>query len=102
MYITDRYESKIQQFMVAGSAPDVIVFQDESFPNYVNAGQFADRTSFLDTPGYEIRLEEFYDTAVESFGRHEGEDGERRWHTYGIPLEGGCNMLLYNPRWSKP
>ena len=96
LYITDRYESKIQQLMVAGSAPDVIVFQDETFPNFVDAGQFADLTSFLDTPGYGIDLDDFYDTAVKTFGRYEGTRENRRWHTYGIPQEGGCNMLYYN------
>ena len=95
-YITDRYESKIQQLLVAGSAPDVIVFQDESFPNYVEAGQFEDLTPFLDTPGYEIALEGFFDTAVQTFGRYEGEGEDRTWHMYGIPTEGGCNILFYN------
>ena len=46
-YITDRYESKIQQLLVAGAAPDVIAFQDESFPNFVNAGQFEDLRSLF-------------------------------------------------------
>ena len=98
VYITDRYESKIQQLLVAGSAPDVITFQDESFQNFVNAGQFEDLTPYLQTPGYEIDLEAFYDTAVESFGRYEGEGDRRSWHMYGIPQEGGCNMLFYNKK----
>ncbi len=96
LYITDRYEAKIQQLVVAGAPPDLIVFQDETFPNYVDAGQFTDLTPFLDTPGFEINLDEFYNTAVETFGRYEGTGENRRWHAYGVPLEGGCNMLYYN------
>ena len=30
--VTDRYEAKIQQLLMAGVAPNVMGFQDESFP----------------------------------------------------------------------
>ena len=78
-YITDRYAAKIQQLIVAGAAPDVMAFQDEPFPNYVNAGQFEDLTDYLDTPGYAIDLDDFIPSAVTSFGRFEGTGADRSW-----------------------
>lgn len=97
-YITDRYAAKIQQLTVTGVAPDVMAFQDEPFPKYVEAGQFEDLPGYLDTPGYAIDLDDFFPSAVESFGRFEGIGTDRTWRMYGIPTEGGCNLIFYNKR----
>ncbi|MEW6358259.1 MAG: sugar ABC transporter substrate-binding protein [Planctomycetota bacterium] len=87
-----RYEGKIQQLLVANAAPDVILFQDEPFPGFVNSGKFEDLTPYVKTPGEEIALGEFWETSVKSFGRDEGGS----WRQYGVPIWGGCNLVLYN------
>ena len=95
-YITDRYEAKIRQLLVADAAPDVMLFQDEPFPNFVDSGKFEDITPWLTTPGRRIDPREFWDTSVEVFGRHEGAGEARSWRMYGVPIWGGCNLILYN------
>jgi len=85
-----RYETKIQQQIVSGDAPDVIMFQDEPFPTFAPRG-FADLTEFLDTPGRSVDLHrDFFDTAVESFML------DARPHA--LPLFGGGVLIVWNKR----
>jgi ABC-type glycerol-3-phosphate transport system substrate-binding protein len=85
-----RYETKIQQQIVSGDAPDVMMFQDEPFETFASRG-FADLSDLLDTPGASINLRrDFYDTAVQSFLL----DGR----PYGIPLFGGDLLVIWNKR----
>jgi multiple sugar transport system substrate-binding protein len=79
-----RYETKIQQQLVAGNAPDVIMFQDEPFPNFAPKG-FADLGDLIRRDGIDLERD-YFDTAVESFTV----DGRVR----GMPLFGG-NVLIY-------
>jgi multiple sugar transport system substrate-binding protein len=95
-YIPTRYEAKIQQLIVAGDPPDVILFQDEPFPRFVASGRIEDLTPYLDRPGFEIDLDTFYSTAVQAFGVRKRIDGQSRPRQYGIPIWGGCNLLYYN------
>jgi multiple sugar transport system substrate-binding protein len=85
-----RYDTKIQQQIVSGDAPDVMMFQDEPFVTFAPRG-FADLTEFLDTPDLSVDLrEDFYDTAVKSFmlnGR-----------LHGMPLFGGDVLIIWNKR----
>ena len=91
-----RYESKIQQMLVANVAPDVIMFQDEPFPKFVDTGKFEDLTPWLKTPGQEVNLDDLWETAVDSFDRYEGEGSRRSRRMYGLPIFGGCNLIFYN------
>jgi len=79
-----RYATKIQQQLVAGNAPDVIMFQDEPFPNFAPKG-FADLTDFIRRDGVDLEAD-YWPTAVDSFTI----DGKLR----GMPLFGG-NVLIY-------
>ena len=109
-YVTTRYEAKMRQLFVAGAAPDVMLYQDEPFPaliqRVVDAAtgktlvepQFLDLTAFADQRGEDLRLKRFYDSAVRCFGRWEGTGPRRRWHQYGLPVWGGCNLIFYNKR----
>lgn len=85
-----RYETKIQQQIVSGDAPDVMMFQDEPFVTFAPQA-FADLTEFLDDPNESIDLHgDFFDTAVESFlieGR-----------PLGMPLFGGDVLIMWNKR----
>jgi len=88
-YITDRYEAKIQQLLVADAAPDVILFQDEPMPQFARAGKFEALDPWLKTPGLELNLErDYWDTSVISFA-YEGKQ-------YGVPIWGGDNLIFYN------
>ncbi len=87
--VGQRYESKIQQLLVADAAPDVLLFQDEPFPKFARTGKFAELDEFMRAPGYEIDLHrDYYPTAWQSFvfqGR-----------TYAIPIWGGANLIFTN------
>ncbi len=88
-YITDRYEAKIQQLLVADDAPDVILFQDEPMPRFIDTGKFECLDRWCKTPGLEIHLQrDYWDTAVWSFQK----DGR----AYGIPIWGGDCLVIYN------
>jgi len=80
------YATKIDQQMVAGDAPDVMLFQDEPFPRYARE-QFADLGPLLANDGpSRDRLDDCWPTAVSSF-QHEGK-------LHGLPVNGG-NVLIY-------
>jgi ABC-type glycerol-3-phosphate transport system substrate-binding protein len=83
-----RYETKIQQQLVAGNAPDVILFQDEPFPNFAPKG-FAALDEFVHRDGINLHRD-YFDTAVASFML----DGQLR----GMPLWGGDNLIYCNRR----
>lgn len=100
-YIPGRYEDKVRQQLVGHVAADVILYQDEPFFTLVDAGNFADLTGRLAAEhgdrGLRPWLEErFWPTAVESFGRPEGEGEARRWHQYALPIWGGSNLVYAN------
>jgi multiple sugar transport system substrate-binding protein len=106
-YFPSRYDQKIQQLMVAADAPDVILYQDEPFPNIIERDaargiepKFADLTELAARRGERLTreglLETFWATSVEAFGRWEGEGAGRAWHQYGLPVWGGCNLFYYN------
>jgi len=106
-YFPSRYDQKISQLLVAGDAPDVILYQDEPFPNIIetdpNRGiepKFANLTRLAAEQGQALTrdwlLQTFWQTSVEYFGRWEGRGAERAWQQYGMPVWGGCNLFYYN------
>jgi multiple sugar transport system substrate-binding protein len=104
-YFPSRYEQKIQQLLVADDAPDVMLYQDEPFPNITevdpNTGaqsKFLNLTRYAaeHDPAGQFDPNEFWRTAVEYFGRWEDRGRESRWQQYAIPIWGGCNLFYYN------
>ena len=107
-YFPSRYDQKIGQLMVADDAPDVILYQDEPFPNLIERSaargiepKFANLTVVAASQGQELTrealLRDFWATSVDSFGRWEtAADGGRTWCQYGMPVWGGCNLFYYN------
>jgi len=108
-YFPSRYEQKIGQLLVADDAPDVILYQDEPFPNIIehdpNRGiepKFANLTRLSRRLGEgeactrEALLKTFWRTSVEYFGRWEGPGEDRAWQQYALPVWGGCNLFYYN------
>lgn len=84
------YEAKIQQGLVAGDAPDVMMFQDEPLPIFADRG-FADLTELIGTAGCPIDPNrDCHETAVRSFVLN----GRLR----GMPLFGGNILILWNKR----
>ncbi len=82
------YATKIDQQLVAGTAPDVILFQDEPFPRYA-VDQFADLDAFLtDDPESRSRLADCWPTAERSF--------EAGGVLRGVPIMGGCVLIYCN------
>jgi len=99
-YITDRYEEKIQQLLLANDAPDVMLFQDEPLPRFVSSGKFLPLDDLCRTPGLEVDLDrDYWDTAVASFRLDSAlrqAPGASDGTTYGIPIWGGDCLLIYN------
>lgn len=83
------YLTKIDQQLVAGAGPDVLMFQDEPFPRYA-AENFVDLNAFVAGDSeFAAQLTDCWPSAVESF-----RDGES---LRGMPIHGG-NVLVYcNP-----
>ena len=83
------YLTKIDQQLVAGAAPDVMMFQDEPFPRY-SAEHFVDLGMLNeDDADFASQLADCWPTAIESF-----RDGDV---LRGMPIHGG-NVLVYcNP-----
>jgi multiple sugar transport system substrate-binding protein len=74
--------------LVAGTAPDVILFQDEPFPRYA-VDQFADLDAMLaDDPESRRRLADCWPTAARSF--------EVGGVLRGVPIMGGCVLIYCN------
>jgi len=88
-YITDRYEEKIQQLLLADAAPDIILFQDEPMPRFITSGKFEQLDDYCTRSDLPVDLgRDYWDTAVWSFQQ----DGK----TYGIPIWGGDCLVIYN------
>jgi len=87
-YITDRYEDKIQQLLLADAAPDVILFQDEPMPRFISSGKFEPLDSWRAKEGLEARLEDYWETSVTAF--------QENGITYGMPIWGGDCLIIYN------
>jgi multiple sugar transport system substrate-binding protein len=88
-YITDRYEGKIQQQLLADEAPDVILFQDEPIPRFAATGKFEVLDPYCAREDLGLNLNrDYWKTAVESF-QYEGKQ-------YGIPVWGGDCLVIYN------
>jgi len=106
-YFPSRYDQKIGQLLVADDAPDVILYQDEPFPNIIERDvsrgiepKFANLTAIAaahgETLDRQTLLETFWTTSVDYFGRWEGRGAARSWQQYGMPIWGGCNLFYYN------
>jgi multiple sugar transport system substrate-binding protein len=108
-YFPSRYQQKIGQLLVADDAPDVILYQDEPFPNIIERDpdrgiepKFANLTKLAAACGEgdqltrEALLKTFWTTSVDYFGRWEGRGEDRAWQQYGMPVWGGCNLFYYN------
>ena len=58
---SDNYPSAISLAFQNGEAPDIMVYQNDMFQNWVNAGKYADLTPFMDDEFKEIFGENFYE-----------------------------------------
>jgi len=87
-HIPRNYEMKVLAEMAGGVAPDVLVFQDEPFPEFAKRHVFEPLDAYMERDGFDTS--EFFDIASESF-RYEGVQ-------YGIPKDGGVVVLFYNKR----
>lgn len=80
------YMPKIEQQLMAGDAPDVMMFQDEPFPRYAS-DHFLSVDEFASgDPVLQRRLDDCWPSAIQSFTC----DGRLR----GVPIHGG-NVLIY-------
>lgn len=84
-----RYDEKIQQLLLANEAPDVMQFEEEPLPRFVQSGKFEVLDDYCNTTGLEINLDrDFWATAVECH--------QYKGKTYGIPMWGGNCLIVYN------
>jgi ABC-type glycerol-3-phosphate transport system substrate-binding protein len=89
------YEQKMQQLLVAGAAPDVMITDREPFPAMLQANHFEDLRPFLNTPGAELSLDQLWPDGVEAFNDRLGGEG-RAPGLYGLSCWGACLLICYN------
>ena len=88
-YITGRYTDKIQKLLLAGEAPDVMMFADEHFPRFAPSGKLEALDGYCRSADRPLDLErDFFETSAAHFQA----DGR----AYGIPVFGGNCLILYN------
>jgi multiple sugar transport system substrate-binding protein len=86
--VVGRYQSVIAQQVVAGSAPEIMTFEDEPFPNFAPTA-FADLTELVRGSDCGFDLEaDYFTSAWQSF--------EVDGRLYGLPVSGGTLAVYYN------
>jgi multiple sugar transport system substrate-binding protein len=81
------YEQKLMAMMVGRSAPDVIMFDDEPFPQFAQYDVFVDLGPYLDRDPT-LRRSDFFPIFMEAF-RYRG-------HQYCLPWDGTTHLVYYN------
>src|SRR5438445_12864934 len=79
------YEDKVKLVMAAGTAPDLLSAQDETFPAYCELEQYEDLTPFIERYRDEYAAQRYFPTALKAFQYH----GKQR----GLPWNGGQLMV---------
>lgn len=82
---TDNYPQVIDMAFQNGEAPDIMVYQENVFQNYVNAGKFADLTPYMD----EEFKATFESSMIDGFNVLDGK-------CYFIPTAATVCRLFYN------
>lgn len=82
---SDNYIQAVDMVFQNGDAPDIFVFQEQIFPNYVNAGKYADLTPYMDDEFKET----FADSMIDGFNVFDGK-------TYFVPTAATACRLFYN------
>ncbi|MFQ6098539.1 MAG: ABC transporter substrate-binding protein [Armatimonadota bacterium] len=80
------YLEKLKVLIANGEAPDVFVFDDEPFLALQQRGAFLDLTPYIEEDDFD--LDRFWKTNVELCTV----DGR----VYGLPMDGGAEVLYYN------
>ncbi len=82
---SDNYPQAVDMVFQNGEAPDIFVFQEVMFRNYVNAGKYADITPFMDDEFKEI----FGDNLIDDYNVIDGK-------CYFVPTAATVCRLFYN------
>jgi len=85
-HVPTRYEDKMQTEMAGGTAPDVMFFQDEYFPQFAAKNAFLDLAPYIEADGMD--LSDFFEQGIIEFS-HEG-------RPHGLPRDWGANVIFYN------
>lgn len=80
------YQQKLSIMMASKTAPDVLWLAERAIPQFMEAGQLADLSSFKDDPDYQF--DDLYPSTLDLLTM----DGK----TYGIPFSTPPNMIYYN------
>ena len=83
------YQPKIEQQLVGGAGPAVMMFQDEPFPRYARDHFLSLQADRIDDNEFATALNDCWPSAVQSFEV----DGQLR----GVPLHGGNVLIFCNP-----
>lgn len=82
---SDNYNQAIDMVFQNGDAPDMFVFQEQVFQNYVNSGKYADITPYMD----EEFKKTFESSMIEGFNVIDGK-------CYFVPTAATTCRLFYN------
>lgn len=94
------YDRKLRAWMASGTSPDVMLLQDELYPQYLarpaEQRPVVNLTDMVSGRGFgsELGLDpnDYFDGAWRSFGQ----DGPDGWEQFGLPVWGGNNLIFYN------
>jgi len=87
-WVPGDYPRKLQLLMIGGSAPDVIMMDDELVPIYAIRGYLEDLGPMMTRDAEEIRLDGIFPAGIESF--------TYRGVPWGLPWGGNVTVVFYN------
>jgi len=87
-YSPGEYHRKLRLNLIAGTAADVIMVDDEFYPTYSKSGNLEDLDPYIERDRDELNLDDFLPTSLESFiyeGKH-----------FALPWDGFSVVVFYN------
>lgn len=87
-YIAGDYARKLPMLLLSNTAADILLMDDETIPSYSIRGYLEDLGPYIERDKQEMRLDEFFPFARESF--------QYRGKQYGLPWDSVSVLVFYN------
>ncbi len=87
-YSPGEYHRKLRLNLIAGTAADVLMVDDELYPAYAQSGSLENLERFIERDRDEFDFDDFLPTSLESFTY----EGER----FALPWDGFSTIVFYN------
>jgi multiple sugar transport system substrate-binding protein len=87
-YSPGEYHRKLRLNLIAGTAADVLMIDDELYPAYANSGHLENLERYIERDRNDFDFDDFLPTSLESFTY----EGER----FALPWDGFSTIIFYN------